>query len=203
VRSDSTADLLRTKLETARAAAFAVSVRTELPELQVLNAANGRVIKQLDVIILGCKPYDFGTALQATDVQDALFNSAERKVLVTILGGVSTNQLWDCIQAGMTKQKEVNLQIVRVIPNIAARLGQSMTVIGLHDTKSSIERNSTHEELASLFSRIGAIEYLPEPLMDNGASLCTFSTAIFVELIGAVAQSKGARTIDETWRRTA
>lgn len=193
VRSESAAKLVSKKLEAVRAAALASSVTSKVPEVQVLRGDSRLLISQSDVVILGCKPYDFEKALGTGDARDALLESAGSKILVSILGGVSTSQLWDCVRGGGNSGKEINLEIVRVIPNLAARLRQSMTVIALPENGRP---SPAHEVLAQLFSDIGAVEYLPETLMDNGSSLCASTTAIFATLIASVAKSDGALEID-------
>ncbi|EPE28435.1 Acetyl-CoA synthetase-like protein [Glarea lozoyensis ATCC 20868] len=193
VRSESAAKLLSKKLEDARAAASESSVTPKVPEVQVLRGDSRLLISQSDVVILGCKPYDFEKALGTSGARDALLESADSKILVSILGGVSTSQLWDCVRGGGNSGKEINLEIVRVIPNLAARLRQSMTVIALPENGRP---SPAHEVLTQLFSDIGAVEYLPETLMDNGSSLCASTTAIFATLIASVAKSDGALEID-------
>jgi pyrroline-5-carboxylate reductase len=93
VRSERSANRVCETLEALRAAASASSTTIEFPEVQVLQDENKLVILQSDIIILGCKPYDFERALAATDVRDALLASTGTKALVSILGAVSTSQL--------------------------------------------------------------------------------------------------------------
>lgn len=196
VRSESTADRVRTKLEAVRAAATAYPA-VKFPKVQVVQGNGWLVVMQSDIIILGCKPYDFEQLLNATNVRETLLEPGSSKVLVSILGGVSIPQLRECVRGDANEQLKTDLKIIRVIPNIAARLGQSMTVISLPDSPSGAGDPTTeHVLLSQLFSRIGAVEYLPQILMDNGASLCTSTTALFASLIEAVGKSDGAAAID-------
>lgn len=109
-RSDSAANRTSTKLKAVRAAASTSSASIEDLVVQILRGSNRLLIWQSDGVVLGCKPYDFEKALGTSDVRGALLDSAGNKTLVSILGGVSTSQLWACVRGGADSGRETNLK---------------------------------------------------------------------------------------------
>lgn len=179
-------------------------------------------------MFLGCKSYNYQDVLSKPDVHSAFLEhkgkEKKRKTLVSLLGGVSTTQLkHSLLDSGQPAQSawevlEERCEIIRAIPNIAARVKQSMTVLSLPDStpgprtttvdddnnnNNNGDNNPTadpltaeHALIGKLFSHIGATEWLPETLIDNGASLCASTPALFATLIEAIATSDGALAID-------
>ncbi len=168
-------------------------------------------------MILGCKSNSVPDILGKPDVRSAFLEHESKKILVSLLGGVATAQLKQLLHGSNdTAQSagqvvEERCEVIRAIPNIAARFKQSMTVLSLPDSKfeptgdnTANARNTSgadlltaeHALIGNLFSRIGATEWLPEALIDNGASLCASTPAIFATLIEAIATSDGAVAIN-------
>ena len=197
------------------------------PEVTVLlQEENARAVRESDVVLLGCRSNAFRDVLGEPDVRAAFREHGrggkKKKVLVSLLGGVTVAQLRRSLDgsnddatgpsAGRVPQQEEEeepYEIIRAIPNIPARVRQSMTVISLPPSTSestalthSADANTTtplpptHSLILNLFSHLGATDFLPEALIDNGACLCASTPALFATLIEAIATSDGALAID-------
>ncbi len=180
----------------------------------LLQEENARAVREADIVILGCKSNSVPDILSRPDVRSAFLEHERKKILVSLLGGVTTTQLKQLLHGSNdTTQSagqviEERCEVIRAIPNIAARFKQSMTVLSLPSSKLEPTGNNTqntssadpltaeHSLIGNLFERIGATEWLPEALMDNGASLCAATPALFATLIEAIATSDGAVAIN-------
>ena len=225
VRSASSAQRVRQKLQSVL---LPPSPGSNAPErhLEVavlLHEENARGVRESDVVMLGCKSNDFRDVLGEADVRSAFRERGQgkekkKKVLVSLLGGVTVAQLRHSLDgssddatgpsaARAPEEEEEACEIVRAIPNMAARVRQSMTVLSLPPSTSestanthSADNNTTlpaaYSLIANLFALVGATDFLPEHLLDNGASLCASTPALFATLIEAIATSDGALAID-------
>lgn len=188
------------------------------PEIVVLlQGENARAVREADIVILGCNSNSVQDILGKPDVRSAFLEHECKKILVSLLGGVATTQLKQLLHSpSNTTQSagqvlEERCEVIRAIPNMAARVKQSMTVLSLpnstfgptvdntantRNTSGADPLTAEHSLVGNLFEHIGAIEWLPEALMDNGATLCAATPALFATLIEAIATSDGAVAID-------
>ena len=218
VRSTSSAQRIREKLQSVLPSPSKSHGSDQHPEIVVLlQEENARAVREADIVILGCKSNSVQDILGKPDVRSAFLEHESKKILVSLLGGVANTQLKQLLHGSSDTTHsagqvvEERYEIFRAIPNIAARFKQSMTVLSLPDSKfrppgdnTAKTRNTSgadlltaeHSLIGDLFERIGATEWLPEALMDNGASLCAATPALFATLIEAIATSDGAVAID-------
>lgn len=144
-----------------RSARGAKRVHDELDKynanLHVFENDNVSAVKDSDVVLLACEPHvvDDVLGVAAMGMQEAL----KGKLLISVLGGVSELRLHQIIQGD-------SYTIVRAMPNIAAAIRESMTVIV---TPVSEE---TADLVSWIFTRIGQILYLPESHIDASTALC-------------------------------
>lgn len=182
----------------------------------LLQEDNARAVREADIVILACNSNSAHDILGKPNVRSAFREHEGTKILVSLLGGVATTQLKHSLQhssSNITTHSadqvlEQRCAVIRAIPNMAARLKQSMTVLSLPPSTPGPPAGATantlitdplpaaHALVSRLFSHIGATEWLPEALLDNGASLCAATPALFATLIGAIASSDGAVAID-------
>ena len=223
VRSAPSARRVRQKLQSVLLPFSESNAAEQHSELVVLlQEENARAVRESDVVMLGCKSNAFRDVLAKPDVRSAFLEHGRgKKVLVSLLGGVTVAQMehsLDCSSdatghcAGRVLE-EKPCEIIRAIPNMAARVRQSMTVLSLPSSTSELTADGTanthdasgadditlpaaHTLAGNLFARVGATEWLPERLIDNGASLCAATPALFATLIEAVATSDGAVALD-------
>jgi len=98
--------------------------------VKVLTNENVKGVESADVIILGVEPKVYEEVVSQPGMRDALTG----KILVSIVGGVSTKMLANAIygQAPLSKEekkKGTQCQIIRVLPNTAAAVRDSMSLI--------------------------------------------------------------------------
>lgn len=135
-----------------------------------------------DVIILACKPQAVEALLSQPEILDAL----EGKLLISICAGVTMDQLLDIVESRGkgTKNGQEPCCIVRAMPNTAAFIGQSSTVISIPPRPLSPERATLVDWI---FSRIGRVFYLPADKMDACTALCGSGPAFVAVICEAMA----------------
>nr|POF01399.1 pyrroline-5-carboxylate reductase [Quercus suber] len=139
-------------------------------------------VQQADVILLGCKPHMVKDVLEANGIQEALAG----KVLISICAGVTEQQIASSFRA---TPDVAPCKVVRAMPNTAAAVRESMTVIATSNPPLPAETNSL---ITWIFSRIGRTVNLPSNLMDVSTALCgsgpAFAALILESLVaGAIA----------------
>ncbi|KAK4690170.1 pyrroline-5-carboxylate reductase, partial [Lecanoromycetidae sp. Uapishka_2] len=155
--------------------------------LTVLQNENLKGVQQADVVLLACKPYNLSTILQEEGVREALAG----KLLISILAGVSVDQIEDTIYgSGSSKTlptdpaSDGRCRIVRVMPNTASLICESMTVIATSNPPLPQELNAL---VTWMFNRIGRVVSLPPAQMDASTALCGSGPAFFALVLEAMA----------------
>ncbi|OQO13762.1 hypothetical protein B0A48_01993 [Cryoendolithus antarcticus] len=172
VRSDSSAARIRKELG---------NYKTPINVRQNDNVA---ATKEADVIILGCKPYATASILGNDDMRNAL----QGKLLISILAGVPETQI-SLILYPSGIPKEGACTIIRAMPNTAASIRESMTVLSTPTPAPPADQLTL---TTWIFSRIGRVSTLAPNLMDAATALCGSGpafTAVFIEslALGAIA----------------
>ncbi|KAL4767667.1 hypothetical protein BDW60DRAFT_199474 [Aspergillus nidulans var. acristatus] len=149
---------------------------------------NTAAAEEADVIILGCKPYLVDAVLAEEGLADALAG----KLVISIIAGKTIDVLSEGISQNQTEYKNFPSEkavIVRAIPNVAASVRESMTVIELPTPSPS---NDQKDLITWIFSQIGQTSFLSSDLFDCGtmlmASIATVSVAVDGILDGCVAE---------------
>ncbi|WEW57084.1 delta 1-pyrroline-5-carboxylate reductase [Emydomyces testavorans] len=148
--------------------------------LTILQNDNIRGVQEADVIILGCKPYMLKTVLDVPGMRDAL----RGKLLISILAGVTVEQIEGTLYDGTDTPDVDRCRIVRAMPNTAAIVRESMTVIG-----ESNPPLPTHWDMLVnwIFSRIGRVVTLPASKMDASTSVAGSGPAFVALVLEAIA----------------
>ena len=143
---------------------------------QVLVFQNDNItaVKQSDIVLLGCKPYMLKDVLGQEGMKEAL----DGKILISILAGVTVSQ----IQKTMYEDSTAKCTIVRAMPNTAALVRQSMTVLEISTPPLADE---TTKLLTWIFKQIGEVAYLPAATMDASTALCGSGPAFFALMMEA------------------
>ena len=102
--------------------------------------------------------------------EDGMSEALENILLISILAGVPIRQIQDILGTQSRPTK-----IVRVMPNTASAIGESMSVI----TSSPSLPKDLDELVTWMFDSIGRTVKLPEHLMDVSTALCGSGPAIF------------------------
>ncbi|EMC99412.1 hypothetical protein BAUCODRAFT_64926 [Baudoinia panamericana UAMH 10762] len=136
-----------------------------------------------DVVLLGCKPQMVAGILHAEGMREALTG----KVLISICAGVTEQQ----IESYLAEIGASGCTVVRVMPNTAAAVRESMTVIATSNPPLSEE---TDVLIAWIFTRIGRVVHLPSNTMDACTALCGSGpgfVAVMAESLAAGAIAMG------------
>ncbi|CAH0045144.1 unnamed protein product [Clonostachys solani] len=136
--------------------------------LLVRHGASVWAMEQADIVILGCKPHMAELVLGEEGVGDALSG----KFLVSVLGGKTPQVLESYIHKNDGTGR--GPYVVRAMPNVAARVRKSMTIIE-HNPNLPDELNDT---LGWIFGQIGEVKVLATDLFDIGSMLVGSSMAI-------------------------
>ena len=155
--------------------------------LTILQNENLKGVREADVVLLACKPYHLATVLQEEGMREALAG----RLLISILAGVPVNQIEDTIY-GESSNKTLPVdpavdgrcRIVRVMPNTASLVRESMTVIA---TSNPPLPQSLDALVSWMFTRIGRVVHLPPALMDASTALCGSGPAFFALVLEAMA----------------
>ncbi|PLN77001.1 pyrroline-5-carboxylate reductase [Aspergillus taichungensis] len=153
-----------------------------------------------DIILLACKPFLAESILS----QPGIWDAAKKKLVISVMAGPTVAQILDYVRASpgggepegegeeypMTKtfggykrvypegfKKEVECPtIVRVQPNVAARLRQSMTVVEVDDDSSEgVQR--AKETVEWIFKQVGDVRFVAPSVFDVSALLVGASMA--------------------------
>ena len=131
-----------------------------------------------DIVLLSCKPHGFKDILGGEGMRDALAG----KVLVSILAGVTQQQIEEFLYPEGLPDNAC--RIVRVMPNTASFVRESMSVIQTSNPPLSDEQ---HKLVAWIFNAIGRTVSLPPQLMDISTALCGSGPAFFALILEAAA----------------
>ncbi len=159
-------DLLLCDKDSARAAALA----------EKLGACSGdiaEVASECKYIFLGVKPQMMAGMLG--EISDVLKSRKDKFVLVTMAAGLSIETL--------TEMAGVTAPIIRIMPNTPAIVGKGMI---LYCTNAAVS-SEDEAEFVDAMSGAGAIDKLPEGLIDAGSALSGCGPAFVYMFIGAMA----------------
>lgn len=136
-------------------------------------------------MLLACKPYNLSAVLQEEGIREALAG----KLLISILAGVSVSQIEKTIYSGIYSEGSIfdgsaRCRIVRVMPNTASLIRESMTVIATSDPPLP---QSLEALVSWIFTRIGRVVHLPQASMDASTALCGSGPAFFALVLEAMA----------------
>lgn len=152
--------------------------------LRILQNDNLQGVSAADVVILGCKPQMVKDVLGAEGICEAL----RGKLLISICAGVTVSQIQDVLASGtsssLTEDPRNATRVVRVMPNTAALVRQSMTVIATSDPPLPAELQSL---VTWIFTRIGRVVNLPAATMDASTALCGSGPAFIALMLQSLA----------------
>ncbi|KAK2734585.1 delta 1-pyrroline-5-carboxylate reductase [Myotisia sp. PD_48] len=141
----------------------------------VLQNENIEGVKSSHAVILGCKPYMLDDVINVPGMREAL----KGKLLISILAGVTAEQIENTLYKGSSVPDADKCRVVRAMPNTAAVVRESMTVINTTTPPLPPQSNAL---VKWIFSRVGRVAVLPPNLMDASTALAGSGPA-FVALI--------------------
>lgn len=132
-----------------------------------ISTDNAAAVKKSDVIILAVKPF------QATDVLNGIKNELNAdKILISVVSSVTISEMESLIKQ--------TIPIFRAMPNTAIAIQQSMTCICSQHAKPD-QVKYVHD----LFSNLGRVVTIEEPLMEAATILGACGTAFAMRYIRA------------------
>lgn len=135
-----------------------------------VSSDNKHQIQDADIIILTIKPY------QVDVVLEEILPAIKNKIIASAVSGLSIESL----------QKKTNSAhtIIHIMPNIAARFGESATCI------SHLEKDkNAAQKVIQLFNNLGTVSVIDEKLMDAATVLGACGTAYALRYIRASMQA--------------
>jgi len=147
--------------------------------VSIVQNANVAAAQEADIVLLACKPYMAKEILSEPGMAFAL----QGKLLISILAGVTESQIEaHLVAANGGAPLDPPCRIVRAMPNTAALIRESMTVIGI--TNPPLDPD-TMGLVTWIFKRIGDVVYLPPSTMDVCTALCGSGPAFFALVMEA------------------
>ena len=148
----------------------------------ILQNENLKGTENADVVILGCKPYMVGEILREEGIKEAL----DGKLLISICAGVPVEQIGRVLYGESYPNNTPSnaCRIVRAMPNTAALVRESMTVIATSTPPLPAELSSMVEWV---FTRIGRVVHLPPGMMDVSTALCGSGPAFLALMLESLA----------------
>lgn len=159
-----------------------LAVQDYRPNVTVLQNDNVKGVAAADVVILGCKPYMVGDILREEGMKEVLAG----KLLISICAGVPVEQIGEIMYGAEYPQglPENACRIVRTMPNTAAIVRESMTVIATSTPPLPADLSSIVEWI---FTRIGRVVHLPPSMMDVSTALCGSGPAFLALMLESLA----------------
>ncbi|WP_374166266.1 pyrroline-5-carboxylate reductase [Arcticibacter sp. MXS-1] len=136
-----------------------------------VTSNNAEATAKAKIVILAVLPQQLDGLLDeiAPSIQ------ADSHLVISVISGVSCKDI-------RTKLGE-NVQVVRVMPNTAISIGQSMTCIA-SDSASYLNM----EIVGEMFETVGSVVQINEELMTSATALCACGIAFFLRAIRAASQ---------------
>jgi len=132
---------------------------------------NARAVVESDVLVLAVQPQQLDVLLD--EIRSHL--EPDRHRLISVVSGASIRQIRDAI--------EVDLPIVRAMPNTAVSIGESMTCLSADD-----RHGQALKEACALFDDVGRTLVIQEEMMVPATALCACGVAFFLRCIRAASQ---------------
>ena len=137
----------------------------------LVTTDNKKAVTETGIVILAVTPQQLNTVLN--DIKDVV-SSGKHKIL-SVVSGASIKQIKEHL--------EMDLPVVRVMPNTAIAIQESMTCICAEDNDQE-----TVELAKSIFESVGKTIQINEELMGAATALCACGTAFFLRAVRAASQ---------------
>jgi pyrroline-5-carboxylate reductase len=137
----------------------------------ITTSDNKTAVKNSDIIIIAVTPQQLNNLMN--DCKDIIDPS--RHIVLSIVSGASIKQI--------KEQLGKNIPVVRVMPNTAIAIQESMTCISAED-----EDKEALNIAKRLFNKLGKTVKIHEDLMVPATALCACGIAFFLRAIRAASQ---------------
>lgn len=137
----------------------------------LVTANNAEAVSNATIIVLAILPQQLNKLLD--EIKPAI--DPAKHLLISVISGVS------CLD--IRKYLALDVQVVRVMPNTAIAIGQSMTCIA---TDTATDENI--KVVTAMFNTVGVSIQINEDLMTSATALCACGIAFFLRSIRAASQ---------------
>lgn len=137
----------------------------------ITSSNNAEAVLNADIIVLAILPHQINTVLE--EIKHAV--NPQKQLLISVVSGVTCSNIKEKLFG--------DLQIVRVMPNTAIAIQQSMTCYATD--------NASEKSLAivkEMFDTVGVSIKIQEDLMTSATALCACGIAFFLRSIRAASQ---------------
>ncbi|WP_295771517.1 pyrroline-5-carboxylate reductase [uncultured Mucilaginibacter sp.] len=149
-----------------------VAALADLAQTGVITTANNlQAVSDANIVVLAVLPQQLNKLLN--EIKPAV--KANSQLFISVISGVSCDDI--------CKQLDMDVQVVRAMPNTAIAIGHSMTCIGTD--KASTENI---QRVKDLFDTVGITVQINEELMTSATALCACGIAFFLRSIRAASQ---------------
>lgn len=137
-----------------------------------ISSDNTAAAKEADIIILGVLPQQVNEVIdQISPIVDEA-----RHLIISIISGVSS--------ADIRGRLNKNVEVIRVMPNTAIAINQSMTCIAADQAS-----DENIDLVKKIFSTVGVAIVIREDLMPAATALCSSGIAFFLRTIRAATEA--------------
>ena len=159
------------------------SVRSKISRrFGVAWATVGEIARRCSIVILAVKPHDLWPVV--AQLREQLPRAlARRPLVISIAAGVRLRELESALGP---------CPVVRVMPNLAAKLGKAMSVIA----RGRYARGEHVSCARGIFSCVGIVEQLPERLFDTVTAISGSGPAYFFAMIRALREAGVRQGLD-------
>ena len=140
-----------------------------------------------EIVILGVPPGELDNLSRTPGLAEAV----QGKLIVSLLAGVSCAQVAAALSKHSTggKQEDFESNVARVIPTIAAQVKDSVTLVA----ESKALRREQQQLCTALFKQIGAVQHIPEDLMNEATATGAVCHAIAICAVDAAVDASVAK----------
>lgn len=152
-------------------------------QVQVFLDQNLQGVREADIVLLCCKPQMLCDVLDSRELIDSL----KGKLLISILAGVSVHQIEEHMYGSISNRdpdEGGRCRVIRVMPNTAASVRESMTVIANPTPPLPADESSL---VTWIFNSIGRVVRLPPNALDASTALCGSGPAFMALVLEAIA----------------
>lgn len=128
-------------------------------------------LEKADLIILAVKPQSLSNT-----AEEIARHLSEKQVLVSVLVGVTIEVLRQCFPGP---------KILRMMPNIAMKVGKGVIGLALSEEYSADDR----DDFTELFAGLGMVQWLPETLMEALAAIAGSGPAFMMLILEAMVEA--------------
>lgn len=168
------------------------ALQADIPGLET-TPSNVKAAGDADIVILAVKPWVLDEVLMELPWRDG-------QILASVVAGRSIQTIASILTIKYEREQMPNLTYFRIVPNTAAAIGQSMTLV------SSLAANPKQQQLMlELLAPLGPTTLVPEDKLPAATALASCGTAYAMRYIQAATQAGielGLKPQDARWMVT-